>query len=55
MRDKLLNEHPFDNLRNARNLVAAWRDDFNHHRPHSSLTPREYANWSKKDQKPEQS
>lgn len=37
----------------ARNLVTAWRDDFNHHRPHSSLaglTPREYANRSNKDQ-----
>lgn len=53
MRDELLNEHLFDTLRHARNLVAAWRDDFNHHRPHSSLaglTPREYANRSNKDQ-----
>jgi len=53
MRDELLNEHLFDSLRHARNLVAAWRDDFNHHRPHSSLagmTPWEYANWSKEDQ-----
>ena len=53
MRDELLNEHLFDSLRHARTLVAAWRDDFNHHRPHSSLaglTPREYANRSKEDQ-----
>ena len=53
MRDELLNEHLFDNLRHARNLVAAWRNDFNHHRPHSSLaglTPQEYANRSKEDQ-----
>jgi transposase InsO family protein len=53
MRDELLNEHLFDSLRHARNLVAAWRDDFNHHRPHSSLaglTPWEYANRSQKDQ-----
>jgi putative transposase len=68
MRDELLNEHLFDSLRHARNLVAAWRpsrqiwlgqiacramDDFNHHRPHSSLaglTPWEYANRSKEDQ-----
>jgi putative transposase len=51
--DELLNEHLFDNLRHARNLVAAWCDDFNHHRPHSSLaglTPWEYANRSKEDQ-----
>ena len=34
MRDELLNEHLFDTLRHARNLVAAWRDDFNYHRPH---------------------
>lgn len=37
----------------VRNLVAAWRIDFNHNRPHSSLaglTPAEYANRSKKDQ-----
>lgn len=53
MRDELLNEHLFDSLRHARNLVAAWRDDFNHQRPHSSLagmTPWEYANRSKEDQ-----
>ncbi len=53
MRDELLNEHLFDSLRHVRNLVAAWREDFNHHRPHSSLaglTPAQYANWSKEDQ-----
>lgn len=53
MRDELLNEHLFDNLRHARYLVAAWRDDFNYHRPHSSLaglTPWEYVNRSTNDQ-----
>jgi transposase InsO family protein len=53
MRDELLNEHLFDSLRHARNLVTEWRTDFSHHRPHSSLdglTPREYANRSKQDQ-----
>lgn len=43
----------FDNLRHARNLIAAWRIDFNHNRPHTSLaglTPAEYANRSKEDQ-----
>ncbi len=53
MRDECLNEHLFDGLRHARNLVAAWRTDFNHHRPHTSLaglTPAEYVNWSKKGQ-----
>ncbi|KMW60535.1 Mobile element protein [Candidatus Rhodobacter oscarellae] len=53
MRDECLNEHLFDSLRQARNLVAAWRTDFNHHRPHFSLTgmtPAEYANRSEEDQ-----
>lgn len=53
MRDECLNEHLFDSLRHARNLVAAWRNDFNHHRPHSSLagmTPAEYVNRSKEGQ-----
>lgn len=53
MRDECLNEHLFENLRHARNLIASWRNDFNHHRPHTSLagrTPAEYANRSKKDQ-----
>lgn len=53
MRDELLNEHLFDSLRHAHNLVAAWRTDFNHYRPDSSLaglTPREYVNRSKQGQ-----
>jgi putative transposase len=53
MRDECLNEHLFDSLRHARDLIAAWRTDFNHHRPHTSLaglTPVEYVNQSKKDQ-----
>jgi putative transposase len=39
----------------ARQLIAAWRDEYNHHRPHTSLdglTPREYFNRSQKDQIP---
>lgn len=53
MRDECLNEHLFDSLRHARALISAWRDDFNHHRPHSSLagmTPAEYAKRSDEDQ-----
>lgn len=53
LRDECLNEHLFDSLRHARQLIHAWRQDYNHHRPHSSLagmTPREYANRSRKDQ-----
>ena len=37
MRDECQNEHPFDTLRHARSLIASWRNDFNHHRPHTSL------------------
>jgi len=51
--DALLRDHLFDSLRHARNLVAAWRTDFNNDRPHSNLagmTPAEYVNWSKEDQ-----
>ncbi|WP_081251966.1 integrase core domain-containing protein [Rhodovulum sulfidophilum] len=43
----------FANLRHARDLIAAWREDYNHHRPHSSLhglTPREYHQRSVEDQ-----
>ena len=53
LRDECLNEHLFRNLRHARDLIGAWRDDYNHHRPHSSLdglTPREYSNRSAEDQ-----
>ena len=53
LRDECLNEHMFSSLRHARQLIAAWRDDYNHHRPHSSLdglTPREFLNRSTKDQ-----
>tara|TARA_R100000655_G_scaffold83650_1_gene123202 strand:+ start:127 stop:348 length:222 start_codon:yes stop_codon:yes gene_type:complete len=53
MRDECLNEHLFDNLRQARQLIAAWRTDFNHNRPHTSLsglTPAEYANRSEEGQ-----
>lgn len=53
LRDECLNEHLFVGLRHARQLIAAWRDDDNHHRPHTSLdglTPREYFNRSEKDQ-----
>ena len=53
LRDECLNEHLFPSLRHARHLIAAWRDDYNHHRPHSSLdglTPREYHQRSEEDQ-----
>ncbi|WP_375264220.1 integrase core domain-containing protein, partial [Palleronia sp.] len=37
----------------ARQLIEAWRDDYNHHRPHTSLdglTPREYHHRAENDQ-----
>ena len=40
-------------LRHVRHLIAEWRDDCNHHRPHSRLdahTPRKYHQWSERDQ-----
>jgi putative transposase len=43
----------FAGLRHARQLIAAWRDDYYHHRPHASLdglTPGKYFNRSEKDQ-----
>ncbi len=45
-RDECLNEHWFTSLAEARAIVAAWRRDYNEHRPHSSigdLTPAEFA------------
>jgi putative transposase len=46
LRDEFLNLHDFADLREARTLTAAWRDDYNHRRPHSSLgyqTPAAFA------------
>lgn len=45
-RDECLAIEEFENLAAARALTAAWREDYNHHRPHSSLgylTPTEFA------------
>jgi putative transposase len=46
LRDELLNETLFTSLAQARAALAAWKDDYNDVRPHSSLgnmTPTEYA------------
>lgn len=37
VRDELLNVEQFSCLAEARVLVSDWREDYNHHRPHSSL------------------
>ncbi len=46
LRDEFLAIEEFESLAAARKLGAAWREDYNHHRPHSSLgylTPVEFA------------
>jgi putative transposase len=46
LRDECLNEHVFVSLNEAREIIEAWRHDYNHQRPHSSLgalTPIEFA------------
>ena len=46
LRDECLNEHWFRNLAHAKKVIAAWRQDYNEQRPHSSLnylTPAEFA------------
>lgn len=44
-RDECLNENWFSSLQEARNIIEAWRRDYNQYRPHSSLgdlTPEEF-------------
>ena len=44
-RDECLNQNVFLSLHDARRTVEAWRQDYNHRRPHSSLgwlTPEEF-------------
>ena len=46
LRDEFLSTEMFESLAAARKLTAAWRNDYNHYRPHSSLgyvTPVEFA------------
>ena len=46
LRNEFLSLEVFDNLSAARKLTRAWREDYNHHRPHSSLgyvPPSEFA------------
>lgn len=54
LRDECLNVNEFATLGEAREVLRAWRYDYNHHRPHGSLgklTPSEYAtNGQKTDQ-----
>jgi transposase InsO family protein len=46
LRDEFLAVETFESLTTARRLSAAWKEDYNHHRPHGSLgyrTPAEFA------------
>ena len=46
LRDECLNANEFTSIEDARQRIEAWREDYNHHRPHSSLghlTPIEFA------------
>jgi putative transposase len=46
LRDECLNEYVFSGLGEARAIIEAWRHDYNHLRPHSSLgylAPEEFA------------
>jgi putative transposase len=55
-RDECLNEHWFCSLAEAKIRIAAWRRDYNEHRPHSAignLTPAEFAaQWRASQQQP---
>ena len=45
-RDECLNEHWFLSMRHARNVIEAWRHEYNDERPHSTLgnrTPKQFA------------
>jgi putative transposase len=49
LRYECLNDHWFENLAQAEQIIHDWRDDYNHNRPHSSLgykTPLEFAKFS---------
>ncbi|WP_134478092.1 integrase core domain-containing protein, partial [Pseudomonas aeruginosa] len=55
-RDECLNEYWFCSLAEARIRIAAWRRDYNEHRPHSAignLTPAKFAaKWRASQQQP---
>jgi putative transposase len=51
LRDECLNVNEFVSIAHAKQVIEAWRKDYNEHRPHGSLgnlTPNEYAQISQK-------
>ena len=55
MRNECLNEHWFLDLDDAKELIEAWRIDYNTERPHSSLggmTPGEFATFAQTPHRP---
>jgi putative transposase len=51
--DESLNKHVFTSYPNAEHIIETWRNDYNHIRPHTSLTgltPIEFANRYNLDQ-----
>jgi putative transposase len=57
LRDECLNEYVFTSLAEARAIIEAWRQDYNHLRPHSSLgalTPVEFATLNGQETQPPQ-
>ena len=55
LRDELLAVEQFDTLLEARVVIEDWRNDYNHHRPHSSLgwrSPAVYAANTTEHQQP---
>jgi putative transposase len=52
LRDECLNAHLLTSCAHARQVIADWRNDYNNHRPHTSLdglTPNEFATRSRTD------
>ena len=45
-RDECLDQHWFSDLADARPTIAAWRDDYNHVRPHGSLGGLDHSTFS---------
>lgn len=55
VRGKLLNQSQLSSFAKAREKIIVWKNDFNRHRPHSSLgnlTPQEFAIRPNGDQGP---